>query len=112
MLFTAAPPAMFEVTEVTQTSLSFSWSPPIITGPVIEYTLTCTTTVPGIEQPSPLQTAEQTATLDALDPGVPYVCSISARTETETSLEAVITATTLEIGRHSQAWLSWNVLCK
>lgn len=109
MFFTAVPPAMFEVTEVTQTNLSFSWSPPIITGPIINYTLSCTTTVPGIGQPSPLQTAEQTATLDTLDPGVPYVCSVSARTGTETSLEAVIAATTLESGRYSHTWLNCNV---
>lgn len=105
MFSTVAPPTMFEVTEKTQTSLSFSWAPPIITGPVINYTLSCTTSVSGIDQPSPVQTAEQTATLDPLDPGVPYECSVSARTQRETSLEAVLTATTLETGKHRMTYI-------
>ena len=90
---------MFQVTNTTQTSLSFIWSTPAITGPVLSYTLSCNTTLPGVSQPAPLQILESNATLYALSPGVLYTCSVTATTERETSLAAALSTSTVETGK-------------
>ena len=86
------------VAATTQTSISFTWGLPLTTSPVNEYVLECRSTVMGVDDPSPLNTAEQSVLLSSLSPGVPYSCSLTALTNANTPPPAIITATTVESG--------------
>lgn len=99
------PPADFEVTSKTQTSLSFAWGLPLTPAPVIEYILQCRAVVAGIEDPAPLNTTDQSALLLSLSPGVSYTCSLTALTDTNMPPPITIITTTLESGTYHEIYL-------
>ena len=81
-----------------ETSLSFSWGPPLVPGEVIGYLLECRSAVIDVQDPDIVNTTQQSVTLFHLTPGVLYACTLTAVTVFSTSPPAFITATTDEAG--------------
>ena len=84
--------------EVKETSLSFSWGPPLVPGEVVGYVLECRSAVIDVRDPDIVNTTQQSATLLHLTPGVLYACTVAAITTSSTSPPAFITVTTDEDG--------------
>ena len=93
---------MFQITSVTTTSISFSWSTPTVTNRVLTgYQLTCQPELPvGIPTPPTLSPGPSvnTAMLPNLSPGVKYNCSIMANNSAGSSDPVYAVGTTTETG--------------
>jgi len=93
---------MFQITEVTTTSLSFSWLEPTTpNGAITRYQLSCQPlllVIPTPELLNPGPTARM-AVLADLHPGVSYNCSIGAWNSAGQSNHVYADGTTTEIGR-------------
>lgn len=92
---------MFQITEVTATSLHFSWLEPTNdNGDITRYELSCQ---PQLSEIPPFETnpghADQTTILDELLPGIRYDCSLAARNGAGSSNLVYTSGTTLETGK-------------
>ena len=67
-------------------------------GEIVSYLLECSTEVTGVSHPPPVNTTDQTGTVLSLSPGVPYTCTLTALTVSNTPPPATLNATTLESG--------------
>ena len=95
---TTGPPVDFIVESKMPTNLSFSWGLPMTPGEIVSYRLECSTEVTGVSHPPPVNTTDQTGTVLSLSPGVPYTCTLTALTVSNTPPPATVNATTLESG--------------
>ena len=89
------------MTSSSETSISFSWSPPSITAHLTTgYRLTCSPLLEGIPTPDPLMIAPTatTATVTGLHSGVTYSCDIITLTSWA-SQPRTLTSITVETGQ-------------
>ena len=91
--------------EVSETSLTFSWSPPNIAAHLTTgYKLVCVPALAGIPTPAALilGPAATSADVTGLYSGVTYNCSISTISDEGSSQPQTLTLTTLETGTNNQ----------
>ena len=98
----AYPVEVFEVTMSSETSLTFSWSPPSVAAQLTTgYMLTCMPLLKGISTPKStmLGPRDTTATVTGLDSGVTYNCSIITISHEGSSQPRTLTPSTTESGK-------------
>ena len=98
----AYPVEVFEVTMSSETSLTFSWSPPSVTAQLTTgYMLTCVPLLEGISTPKStvLGPRDTTAIVTGLDSGVTYNCSIVTVSREGSSQPRTLTPSTTESGK-------------
>ena len=91
--------------EVSETSFTFSWSPPSITAHLTTgYKLVCVPSLAGIPTPAALilGPAATSAEVTGLYSGATYDCSISTISDEGSSQPQTLTLTTLETGTNNQ----------